>query len=656
VPVALRHYRDAEARFDTLGVPTAELSLDRARLLATVGLFRQARTVAERALRRLPAREAPVAHAEALLVAAEAALLGGDPASALRHADGAVGVLRGQGRPGRLALARLLQLRARWAAGDREPALRLAARRTAAQLARAGLHTATAEAHMLAGRVALHHDDRAAGRTELATVAAGRRRGPAGDRSRAWLAEALLRDAAADQRGAVRATRAGLRALERHQAGLGALELRTRTAVLAQELAGLGRRLALESGRADQVLRWTEYSRASALRLPAIRPPADPELAADLAELRRLSLAADTDPTAAGLRERERMQRRIEQRTRERPGDPTGAVAAPPSLARLAAALRDRCLVSLLSVGGDLHAVTVSGGRARLHRLGPVPLVERELLFARSALRRAVQPGRGADLQASAQEGLELAGRRLDALLLAPLRPVADAAELIISPPARLGTVPWAMLPTVRERASTVVPSAAAWYHAAGRPAGSGPVVLVAGPGLAHADAEIGDLAGQHPRATVLTGPAATAGAVCAALDGAALAHLAAHGDVDPENPLFSALRLADGPLMAYDLEQLRRPPATVVLSACDSLNGTVSGDDLLSMAIVLLHLGSRAVIGSVAPLPDRPARQLMRELHGELAGSRSPAAALHQVQRRAFGAGPELAAAASCLLSVGAG
>src|SRR5262249_52370244 len=231
-----------------------------------------------------------------------------------------------------------------------------------------------------------------------------------------------------------------------------------------------------------------------------------------------------------------------------------------------------------------------------------------------------------------------------------------DAAELVISPPARFAAMPWAILPTARERPTTVVPSAGAWLDAAGRPGNAGPVVLVAGPDLEHAEDEIADLSLLHPGAAALTGASATVPVVCAALEGSALAHLAAHGEVDADNPMFSALRLADGPLMTYDLEQLRQPPTTVLLSACDSLSATVSGEELLSMAVALLHLGSRTVLGSVARLPDRTARPVMRELHRQLVAGRSPAAALHRVQAAAVEAEPEIAAAASCLLCVGAG
>jgi hypothetical protein len=50
---------------------------------------------------------------------------------------------------------------------------------------------------------------------------------------------------------------------------------------------------------------------------------------------------------------------------------------------------------------------------------------------------------------------------------------------------------------------------------------------------------------------------------VMAAIDGAWLVHMAAHGTFRADSPLFSAIELDDGPLTVYDLERLRRAPRT---------------------------------------------------------------------------------------------
>ena len=100
--------------------------------------------------------------------------------------------------------------------------------------------------------------------------------------------------------------------------------------------------------------------------------------------------------------------------------------------------------------------------------------------------------------------------------------------------------------------------------------------------------------AGLRACATVLTGDGATPAATLAALDGAGLAHIAAHGRHEPDNALFSAVELAGGPLMGHDIQRLRRTPPHVVLSACDlGLADVRPGDETLGMVAALLSSGS---------------------------------------------------------------
>ena len=90
------------------------------------------------------------------------------------------------------------------------------------------------------------------------------------------------------------------------------------------------------------------------------------------------------------------------------------------------------------------------------------------------------------------------------------------------------------------------------------------------------------------------------------ALDGAPLAHLAAHGHHDQENFLFSRLDLADGPLMAYDIQQLAAAPRHVVLSSCDVGRTVVRpGEEILGFTAALLYIGTATVIASVTRVAD---------------------------------------------------
>ena len=105
---------------------------------------------------------------------------------------------------------------------------------------------------------------------------------------------------------------------------------------------------------------------------------------------------------------------------------------------------------------------------------------------------------------------------------------------------------------------------------------------------------------------------AATAEATLAALDGAWTAHVAAHGVFRADNPLFSSLRLDDGPLTVYDLGRLRRAPLRLVLSSCESgVAAPVGADELLGMVSALVPLGTASLLASVVPVndaADRPA------------------------------------------------
>ena len=94
-----------------------------------------------------------------------------------------------------------------------------------------------------------------------------------------------------------------------------------------------------------------------------------------------------------------RLERTVRDRARRasRAGVGEGA-GRPLDTAALTAALGDRTLVEYVSVEGTLHAVTVAGGRARLHIVASAAQVEDEVRFMVFALRRVLAPaGRARD-------------------------------------------------------------------------------------------------------------------------------------------------------------------------------------------------------------------------------------------------------------------
>jgi CHAT domain-containing protein len=158
--------------------------------------------------------------------------------------------------------------------------------------------------------------------------------------------------------------------------------------------------------------------------------------------------------------------------------------------------------------------------------------------------------------------------------------------------------------------------------------------VLVAGPGLTGALVELDALSAVHPHVVAFDASGSRVDAVLAALEGADLAHLACHGRLRTDNPMFASLDLADGPLTVFDLEKLERPPAVVVLAACDVGTAAVSaGDELLGLTAAFHRSGTRAVLASLVPVPDEAVVELMVDLHRGLAAGRPPAAALAEAR-----------------------
>ena len=163
----------------------------------------------------------------------------------------------------------------------------------------------------------------------------------------------------------------------------------------------------------------------------------------------------------------------------------------------------------------------------------------------------------------------------ITAEIIDPLRPRSAMAGRHACRRARWRAFPGASCPTCAgARSACARPHRRGWPPGgADRPRGAAaaaPPLLVAGPDLAHADTEVTEIARSYPGCRPLLGETATVGATLHALDGAPLAHLAAHGHHEqrelPVLPARPGRRPADG---------LRHPatraaPRHVVLSCCD--------------------------------------------------------------------------------------
>ncbi|WP_020576038.1 CHAT domain-containing protein [Actinopolymorpha alba] len=640
IPAALAGFATAEQLYTQHGpgfLPV--LAAAKARALLAAGLATEAGRLLDTAIADFGRQRLGHDVAEAELWRAHAALESGDLAAARLWSATAQRHFRKRGNPAWTAIAGLMRLRAEF------PALVLAGRSAAtyvqranqvgANLRQAGLARDAEMADLLAIRALA-----ASGRVDQATARLSSVR-----RTRAALDTMLMRRITraelaerSGRRGAAFAEiRAGLAALHVHRGTLGSPDLQVGAASLGRELAFAGLDLALADGSPRLVFAWSERSRAQAFRIPPVRPPEDPELSESLAELRQLRNLMRT-AELEGRREPGLLNRcvELERTVREArwrlrgPGASKPVVGTGPVLEELAKS--DRLMLCYLVQRGRVYALVVRSTGIRLHGLGDHALAEEathRLLADLDALAGRRLPERLATvIRGSIQRQLEV----LTEHLVAGLRTEIGDADLVVVPTQALSSLPWSLLPDFHGRAVTVSASASAWYSAAtaATPPPSRPPLLVAGPDIANAEAEIEQIGKVYPGSLLLSGERATVSATLRAIDGTPTAHLAAHGHHEPESALFSRLDLADGPLMAYDIHGLRRPPRHVTLSACDVGRTTVSaGDEILGFTAALLYGGTSSVVASVARVTHEVAVAVMSTYHRAVASGTSPARAL---------------------------
>jgi tetratricopeptide (TPR) repeat protein len=655
LPAALACLDHAQELLDQLGIFSADLFVSKCTVLLAAGLARDALREINAAVATIEREHGSATrHAELLYSSALAAAATDDLRLAQDRSAEALRLFRRQQRPWWAARAELGLLNCQFTADPASaPGLLRASRRVAARLE--ALDTARAvDAHLLTGRLALAGGRRQEAARHLRAAAAARHRGQLRNRSTGWLAQAAWCEAEGRWRGMLAACDRGLALLDLQLQALGATELRSLATANGAALADLALRHALRRDDARLFLEWSERWRGTVLRVTPVRPPPDSALVADLAALRsvaaRLDSALDSRAAAPTLeRERRRLETAVRQRVLHTP-----AVAAGQAEAFRTADLVDQLgqtdLLELTEVDGQLHAVVVTGGRLHLVHVGPTRAATHALAHALFALRRE-GVGRGTH-----RLDLTEIGRRLEVSLLGESVRLLGSGPLVVVPTGKLHAVPWGMLPSLRDRPTAVTPSASAWLRArrAARP-DEDRVVLVGGPRLLTGDAEVKALTGQYPDATVLADGDATADRVMAAMDGAWLVHMAAHGTFRDDSPLFSAIELADGPLTVYDLERLKQAPYHVVLSSCSSAVGvTVGADELLGLVSALISLGSAGVIASVVPVNDPATVPLMTALHDQLRVGAGLSAALTRA-RQAMSDDPVAQATAYSFIALGA-
>ncbi|MCR3748189.1 CHAT domain-containing protein [Lentzea californiensis] len=642
---ALRRYEEAERIFRADDQPAllARLQFDQAEAMLMIGLSDEAGKHLDEALPVMRKEKFGQEIAEVEMFRASAALLDDQLDLARRMAKRSERKLIRRGSTWWM-MAGLIEL---WAHGRHamrtkriSNALVQKALALSEELAANHLVDESRLALLLATRLEIRRGRLADAEELLKRVPGPRAVTPLDHRMQRRLVLAELALAKGSRRAALTHARQALDELGRVRDQLGGLELVSATAVHGRELSELAIKLALEDADARRLFAWLERTRAQTYRYEPLEATDNNEVAERITEVRNLSWAIlrhglSGQPTAElrgklvkAQREANRLGWHSQRWGRPRPVAGIGEVVAE---------LGQRAMVSYVVSGGEMAAVVVAGGRVSLVRLGGAAEAlesAQKLHFDLNALAPDHLPQPLVQvIGASAHKQAD----RLDALLIKPLAHLIGGRELVMVPTGELYAVPWGVLPSLHGRPVATAPSATAWLGAAqgGKPK-TDRVLVVQGPGLLFGHGEVDKLATYHANATMLSGDTATAAEVMAHLDGADLVHVAAHGEHEIENALFSRLELFDGPLFAHELGRLRNPPAHVVLAACElALNRIRPGDEALGFAGAMLAGGTRTVVAAASKVGDEASAAAMADYHRALVAGAAPAVALAEAMAK---------------------
>ncbi|MBR7744933.1 CHAT domain-containing protein [Phycicoccus sp. BSK3Z-2] len=452
----------------------------------------------------------------------------------------------------------------------------------------------------------------------------------------------------------------GSRLLAGRQFQTSSLEVRAALALHARRLTAFDLERAVRGGDPSDLLTTVERWRAISHRVDPVTAAADAGLTDLTRELRRLRrVAEDGGPDADDAPARTAaLEARIAEREwslEARRSDEPGAAPLGEDEARDVVAARDVTVLELVEVGAEVLAVVVTATSVATRGVGPLA----DVLALTTRLRRDLRARAGVVPTSPMRAVLDRATASSLRAVEQAVGPLPGTGRVVVVPSRSLSAVPWNLLPGWRGRPVTVSPSLTRWVRGPAReltrPADPAPGVpprtartrdgrarkartltALHGPGLAHTLPEIREVrrAWGADEATGPAGPAApedpaTSDDVVAALASSRVVHLAAHGVHERDNPLFSSVRMADGPVFAREFPH----PVTaehVALAACDvGQFSTRPGDEPLGLATALLALGSTSVLAAVAPVADDRAAAGMADYHRALAAGVDAAEAL---------------------------
>ncbi|MCS6805902.1 MAG: CHAT domain-containing protein [Acidobacteriota bacterium] len=234
--------------------------------------------------------------------------------------------------------------------------------------------------------------------------------------------------------------------------------------------------------------------------------------------------------------------------------------------------------------------------------------------------------------------------KKLYTELIAPIESLIEGKRLVFVPHGLLHSVPFHALYDghrylLDHHEISYAPSASVFKWCVDKARArqkAGPILLM---GLADDAApcvtdEVTALKALWPEAKAVLGPDATWQRLLCDGSRAGLLHLATHATFRSDQPLFSAMKLADRWVSFYDLLNLRLEADLVTLSACETgLNGVYPGDELFGLTRGFLYAGASSLIVSSWMVKDRSTATFMPTLYEGLKQGLNKRAALRAAQ-----------------------
>jgi CHAT domain-containing protein/tetratricopeptide (TPR) repeat protein len=237
----------------------------------------------------------------------------------------------------------------------------------------------------------------------------------------------------------------------------------------------------------------------------------------------------------------------------------------------------------------------------------------------------------------------ELAMASLYRLLWAPIEAkLANKKRVLVVPHEQLGAIQFAALfdgtQYLAEKIDiAIVPSAqAACYGIAHSPrAPKRALVLGETTRLSHAKKETLSVVKLFDHAKLLIDEDATLENLRRCSGEIDVLHLACHAHFRSDNPMFSALELADQSFAAIDAETLNLRSAIVTLSGCETgVAQYQRGDEMFGLVRAFLVAGASRIVASLWAVDDATTMQFMGVFYQALKRGATPASALREAQR----------------------